>query len=139
MEKVNSGHVMGASGSGPATVVLHTGGLSYSGEAAIVERALRKQPGVVKVEANPVSQTATVSFDPSRTTVAELKHRVEECGYHCAGQSVPGHICDAMEEPTSSRDQEEHAGHVITPRATAHRGNGEMVMSPAEAMGHGGH
>ena len=58
-----------------------------SGQAAIVERALVKRPGVVKVEANPVSQTATVTFDPW-TSVADLKKWVEECGFHCAGQSV---------------------------------------------------
>jgi P-type Cu2+ transporter len=101
----------------PTTVVLHTGGLNYSGESAIVERALGQRPGVVKVEANPVSQTATVTFDPSQTNVAELEQRVEECGYHCAGQSVPSHIRDAM--------------------ATAE--HGEMAMSPVDAMGHGGH
>ncbi|HET6309687.1 MAG TPA: heavy metal translocating P-type ATPase [Candidatus Nitrosotalea sp.] len=124
----------------PSTiVVLHTGGLSYSGQAAIVERALGKRPGVVKVEANPVSQTATVTFDPSQTSVADLKRWVEECGFHCAGQSVPGHICDAMEEPVAVRNHDEHAGHDIAPSAMSHAGHAQMVMSPAEAMGHGGH
>jgi Cu2+-exporting ATPase len=125
--------------------VLHTGGLSYSGEAAIVERALGKRPGVVKVEANPVSQTATVTFDASRTSVAELRRWVEECGYHCSGQSVPGHICDAMEEPAPDSTRESLPGHQIPDggapdhHAMAQPGHGEMVMSPADAMGHGGH
>ena len=61
-----------------STVVLHTGGLFYSGEAAIVERSLRKRPGVLKVDANVVAQTATVTFDPSLSSVAELKKWVEE-------------------------------------------------------------
>ena len=129
----------------PTTVVLHTGGLSYSGEAAIVERALSSRPGVVKVEANPVSQTANVTFDSSKTSVAELRRWVEECGFHCAGQSVPGHLCDAMEEPAPARAQEPHAGHEISKAgavdhaAVPKPGQGDMVMSPAEAMGHGGH
>src|SRR6266487_5603972 len=53
------------------------------------------------VDANPVAQTATVAFDPEQTSVESLRHWVEECGYHCAGRSVPGHLCDplAKEEP----------------------------------------
>src|SRR5207249_1952193 len=50
---------------------------------------------------------------------------VEECGYHCAGQSVPNHVCDAMEEPRHP--------------ATAHAAHAPPAMSPHEAMGHGGH
>src|SRR5206468_1195084 len=123
-----------------STVVLHTGGLFYSGEAAIVERSLRKRPGVLKVDANVVAQTATVTFDPSLSSVAELKKWVEECGYHCAGQSVPSHICDAMKEPALVRDEGAHAGgHMTAVAATHYARPGQMVMSPAEAMGHGGH
>jgi P-type Cu2+ transporter len=105
-----------------ATVVLHTGGMQYATEKAVVEKALGSRPGVVRVEANPVAQTATVTYDPERTSVADLKRWVEECGYHCAGQSVPQHVCFPMEEPHADG----HAAH-------------EMAMAPAEAMGHGGH
>ncbi len=137
--------VIGVPRSSPSSVVLHIGGLSYSGEAAIVERALSKRPGVLKVEANPVSQTANVTFDSSKTSIAELRRWVEECGYHCAGQSVPGHICDAMEEPAQAPSAEAHAGHEISGvgaavhPAAAISEHGGVVMAPAEAMGHGGH
>lgn len=96
------------------TVVLHTGGLLYSGEAAIVERALRKQRGVVKAEANPVSQTTTVTFDPSQTSVAGLRTCVQECGYQCAGQSVPTHLYDPLEEP-AARHQADQLGQTTEP------------------------
>jgi P-type Cu2+ transporter len=82
-----------------ATTVLHVGGLGWASEKAVVERVLGRRPGVRLVEANPVSQTATVTFDTARTSVAELRRWVEECGYHCAGQSVPSHVCDPMAEP----------------------------------------
>ena len=59
-------------------------------------------PGVLEVEANPVAQTATVTYDPSRTSVAELAGWVRDCGYHCAGQSVPDHICDPLAEPAAT-------------------------------------
>jgi len=67
------------------TAVLHVGGLLFASEKAIVERVLAHRPGVLEVVANPVAQTATVTFDPGRTSVAELRWWVEECGYHCAG------------------------------------------------------
>ena len=76
--------------------------------------------------ANPVNQTANVTFDPAKTSLADLKRWVEDCGYHCAGQSVPDHVCDALEEPAPAA----HSGHT---------GHQATAMSPHEAMGHGGH
>jgi len=62
------------------------------------------------VTANPVAQTATVRFDPDRTGVAELRDWVRDCGYHCAGQSVPHHVCDPLAEPIAPAAPP-HAGH----------------------------
>ena len=78
------------------TVVLHVGNLHYATEKDVVERALGRLTGLLSVEANPVAQTATVTFDPAATTVDQLASWVEECGFHCAGRSVPGHVCDPM-------------------------------------------
>ena len=107
------------------TAVLHVGGLHYATQKAVVEHALGTRPGVVDVDANPVAQTATVTFDRGETSVAELRKWVEECGMHCAGQSVPGHVCDPMAEPGMERDAHDHAA---TERA-----------DDAHGHGHGGH
>src|SRR5262249_55626132 len=82
-----------------ATTVLQVGGLSWAREKAGGERGVGRRPGVRLGEGNPGSQTATVTFDTAQTSVAELRRWVEECGYHCAGQSVPSHLCDPMAEP----------------------------------------
>jgi copper chaperone CopZ len=82
-----------------ATTVLHVGGLGWASEKAVVEQVLGRRPGVRLVEANPVAQTATVTFDIGQTSVAELRRWVRECGFHCVGQSVPSHVCDPMAEP----------------------------------------
>jgi Cu2+-exporting ATPase len=105
------------------TAVLHVGGLHYASEKAVVEGVLARRPGVIAVEANPVAQTATVGFDPDRTSVAELRRWVEECGYHCAGQSAPGHVCDPLVAP----DHGPH-DHAAVERA-----------DDAHGHGHGGH
>ncbi|MFP5318878.1 MAG: heavy metal translocating P-type ATPase [Acidimicrobiia bacterium] len=115
-----------------ATAVIHVGDLHWATEKAVVESVLARRPGVTSVEANPVAQTATVEFDPSQTSVAALRSWVEECGYHCAGQSVPNHVCDPMEEPTpSAPPAPPHAGH--------HAPSSPELPSPQEVMGHGGH
>jgi len=75
------------------TVVLEVGGMQFASEKHKVESHFARLPGVVTVDANPVSQTATVTFDPTVTSADELRERVIECGYHCAGESMPDHIC----------------------------------------------
>jgi Cu2+-exporting ATPase len=83
-----------------AKTVLEVSGVQWASEKTVVEAVLGRRPGVHSVEANPVAQTATVSYDPDRTSVAELTGWVRECGYHCQGQSVPRHVCDPLIEPT---------------------------------------
>ena len=98
---------------GSVTTVLHVGNLHWATEKAVVESTLGRLPGVERVEANPVAQTATVTYRPDETSPAALQGWVQQCGYHCAGESVPSHVCVPMEEPPSA--------------------------SPHDAMGHGGH
>ena len=102
---------------GSATAVMDMQGVQWASSAARVEAVLGRRPGVLAVEANAVSQTATVAFDPHRTSVEELRGWIEQCGFHCAGQSVPEHVCGPMAEP----------------------GVEAAPPSPHEVMGHGGH
>jgi P-type Cu2+ transporter len=107
----------------PETVVLHVGGLHYASEKNVVEEVLSRQSGVLSVEANPVAQTATVVYDPAATSVERLREWVRDCGYHCAGQSAPGHVCDPLVAP----DHGPH-DHAAAERADDSHGHG-----------HGGH
>lgn len=113
------------------STVLDVGGLHWATSAGVVESVLKRRPGVTGVEANAVNQTATVSYDPSVTSVAELAGWVRDCGFHCAGRSVPDHVCDPMAEPTPSVAEPGHARH------DHHEDAGQP--SPHEMMGHGGH
>ncbi|MET9211268.1 MULTISPECIES: heavy metal translocating P-type ATPase [unclassified Nocardia] len=83
----------------PATTVLHVGGLHRAGSRQTLAAALRDRPGVLEVEANPLAQTATVTYDPALTSVTDLRDWIRDCGYHCAGRSVPTHLCDPGSEP----------------------------------------
>ncbi|GAB2447009.1 heavy metal translocating P-type ATPase [Nocardioides hungaricus] len=67
---------------------------------------------------------------------------MRECGFHCAGQSVPHHVCDPMLEPghTDLDGQAAHGGHAAYEGHPAHaNAAASPVSSPHDAMGHGGH
>ena len=109
-----------------------------------------------------MAQTATVTYDPYRTSVAELAGWVRDCGYHCAGQSVPEHICDPLAEPAGHPEHHDHphSGHQM-PADDHHSGHQHVItdrrqstplpavtmlimllsapVTPQHAMGHGGH
>jgi Cu2+-exporting ATPase len=143
-----------------ATAVLDVRPMLRGSEKAVVEAVLGRRPGVERVEANPVSQTATVVFDPAKTSLADLRRWVEECGLHCAGQSVPNHICDPLMEPDPpnghghghgavaeaqappAKPDHQHRDAAGTP-GDGHAGHAaathEELRSPHEMMGHGGH
>ncbi len=114
-----------------ATAVLDVSGVGWASEKAVIESTLGRLDGVQSVEANPVGQTATVRYAPSVTSVAELRRWVEECGYHCAGQSVPAHVCDPMAEPGADRR--------IDHGPERHGDEAAVVPSRHDVMGHGGH
>jgi P-type Cu2+ transporter len=125
------------------TAVLDVRGLAWASQQSTVAAVLGRRPGVLEIEVNPAAQSATVVFDPQRTSLAELRRWVEECGYHCAGQSVPSHICDPMAEPDPAvavaedrRAPHERHG---APEAPAEHVPPEGMPTPHEVMGHGGH
>ncbi|WP_278262348.1 heavy metal translocating P-type ATPase [Nocardia sp. AG03] len=132
-----------------ATTVLHVGGQWRASSHGVLSAGLRRRPGVLAVEANPVAQTATVTYDPARTSVAELRSWVRDCGYHCAGRSVPTHLCDPVREPSTasaharSRGSEDDGG-IAAPQASdslershAHPSEPHAADSGDETMSHG--
>jgi P-type Cu2+ transporter len=117
-----------------ATAVLHVGDLHYASEKAVVERVLANRPGVARVEANPVAQTTTVEYDPAATSVEALQQWVEECGYHCAGRSVPGHVCDPLAEEGRDAPVHDHAALERADHADGHGHGGHAGLSMAEMV-----
>ncbi len=124
----------GANGRQTVTAVLHVGGLHYASEKAVVERSLAAQAGVVAVEANPVAQTATVEYDPSATSIEQLKQWVEDCGFHCAGRSAPGHVCDPLAHEDVDTPAHDHAAAARADDAHGGGHGGHAGMSMAEMV-----
>jgi Cu2+-exporting ATPase len=127
------------------TVVLEVEGLSWASSKATVEATLLRQEGVIDVEANPVSQTANVTYKPDLTSQAQLRQWIIECGYHCAGQSVPEHICDPADDPTQAAHIDHHPrpaepdvampGRTPPPRSEGSAHDHSAMTSPDTAPG----
>ena len=121
-----------------ATAVIEVGGLNWASEKSVVEAVLRRRPGVITVDVNPVAQTATVTYDPVRTSVIDMRDWVRDCGYHCRGQSVPSHICDPAVEPplAGHHAEQDHAKREPTGHET-HTGHGSAPVARTEPVGGG--
>ena len=144
------------------SVTLRVGDLGWASSDAVIDTVLSRRPGVLGVVANAVTGTATVTYDPAVTSVAGLAGWVRDCGFHCAGGSVPEHICDPLAEPGPPDAHDSHVAgaqpaHGLHDLPTAHHGPrdsgavstqqhahpgpraAEVPLSPHEVMGHGGH
>jgi Cu2+-exporting ATPase len=113
-----------------ATAVLDVRGIQWASQQNRLTATLGRRPGVLDVAANPVAQTATVHYDPAATTLSELRDWVRDCGFHCAGQSVPAHVCDPMAAPPADAhvppgqgESHQHIGHL-----------GSQLPTPAQAV-----
>jgi Cu2+-exporting ATPase len=81
------------------TTTLDVGGMFSMLDYQAVEKQLGRIPGVRRATASTASNSATVEYDDSVTSVAALRDKINECGFHCTGQIMPKHVC------------EPHAGH----------------------------
>ncbi len=63
------------------TVVLDVPGMTCRFCPITVRKALEKVPGVIEAQSDFASKTATVTFDPEKTSVADLVSAVKNAGY----------------------------------------------------------
>src|SRR5262245_31431823 len=114
------------------TGTLDVGGMLSLLDYQAIEKRLGLMPGVQRATASVASNSVTVEYDETVTSVAALKAKINECGFHCTGQIMPKHVC----EPRPVDEHGMHIGHA------AH----ELAGAPAAAtaavpmshdMGHG--
>jgi Cu2+-exporting ATPase len=117
------------------TAVLQVGGLHWATSEPVITKTLLARPGVRAVQASAVSQTATVTYDTQKTSVTELVGWINECGYHCAGQEVPAHICHPMAEPAPVDSGHGHQGPARNEPHSSHKrmAGGAVDIAPAVA------
>ena len=135
-------------------ITLEVGNLFSILGAYGIERQLRRVAGVGRVSVNPVSGSTTVMFDPGKTSLAAIHKAIKDCGFHCAGQALPRHICEKPAKPNSgpkalasqakpahSETHQDHSGMAGMKPADAkadHNKHGEEKSDAmAHEMGHG--
>ena len=75
------------------TITLEVGDLFSVLDSHGIEKQLRRIAGVGRVSVNPVSGSTTVMYDPHTTSLAAIRAAIRSCGFHCAGEALPKHIC----------------------------------------------
>jgi Cu+-exporting ATPase len=75
-------------------VVLRVGGMSCVSCETAVTNALKELEGVVSVTVNLATETAYVTYNPSLSTIAEMKAAIESAGYQYLG--IEGEAGDAV-------------------------------------------
>jgi len=117
-----------------STSTLEVGDLFSVLGAHGIERQLQRVVGVGRVSVNPVSGSTTVIYDPGKTSLSAIQAAIEDCGFHCAGEALPRHICDDHAMPSRSR-----AGAApieIKPASSqAQTGRGEMAAAGTKPAG----
>ena len=68
-------------------------------DAQCIEHCLMTHKGVQHVEATFVSGTATVHYDESQVSLADLKTWLDHAGFECSGESHPAHIVQPTDPP----------------------------------------
>jgi Cu2+-exporting ATPase len=113
-----------------ATITVDVSGFRTPLDPLVIEKHLRSLKGVRSAHANFASATASVEYDESRVSAAELEQAVRDCGFHCRGEAVPRHVCVPGEDTVS------HRHHHPPPKGAgapaAHAGHDDMAD-----MGHG--
>lgn len=131
------------------TVTIEVGGLLSVLSARGVEKQLARLPGVYHADVNYVGGSATVVYDESVIDIKTIKEWVRDCGYHCAGEMLPKHVC-APEDPAAAAGEiafapSVHAGHVHEDDAARagqampaeHAAPAGKADAMAHEMGHG--
>jgi len=133
------------------TETLDVGGMLSMLDYQGVEKQLGRLPGVSHVTVGIASNSATVDYDESVTSVEVLKDKITECGFHCTGRIMPKHLCAPHVD--HRHDHGMHAGHgaamkpggsPVSASSAAHAGHENHVPAPmpmshdmAHEMGHG--
>ena len=125
------------------TITIKVDGMLSALSARGVEKQLAKLLGVHKVDVNYVAGSATVVYDETVADLKAIKAKVHACGYHCAGESMPKHICVPEDPPAAALAIAPHAAHVHEAHgeheAPAHVGHAVYGVKDtmAHEMGHG--
>jgi hypothetical protein len=68
------------------TVQLRTPGNLREGTLQVIGIIVSQMPGVISVDADPIAQTTTVTFDDSKVKVEDIIRQIRNNGYQVLGE-----------------------------------------------------
>lgn len=68
------------------SVTFQIGGMHCTGCSSAVEKAIRKQDGIVSANVNLAAEKAFVDFDSSKISIDQIKESIENAGYEVIEQ-----------------------------------------------------
>ncbi len=113
------------------TATIEVAGLVSVLSAQGIEKQLLKLPGVHMAKVNYVAGSATVAYDEGVTRIPAIEAGVRECGYHCAGERLPRHLCATEADVIPAHAHGAHPGHAPPTRPPG------KADAMAHEMGHG--
>jgi P-type Cu+ transporter len=84
------------------TVTLKVGGMMCATCVETIETALRTLPGVLDASVNLGTEAARVTYNPSLSSVPDMKAAIEEAGYQYLG--ISGEVSDEAEKAARDKD-----------------------------------
>ena len=119
------------------TTTFNVDGLLSTLGAQGIERQLKKIGGVGRVFVNNVSGSTTVTYDAGKTSSAALQAAIQDCGFHCAGEALPAHMCEKSD--MSGMAHEKGSMGQMPPGAMVDhdKHGGGKADAMAQEMGHG--
>src|SRR6266699_3933947 len=132
------------------TVTLPVKGLNFAGCAREIEKNLGKLEPITKVDASYVTQTATITYDETRLSEAQLREMLKDCGFACGeslAESIPALREDAhahhnhheMQHGTATATMEHVDGHAATTAAPPEDAHAAHEMPAQPVMDHAAH
>ena len=127
------------------TTVLEVGGMLSVLDPRGVEKQLKDVPGVYLASVNIATNTALVEYDEKITTVEALRAKIIKCGFHCRGEVLPKHVCQAPPAASQAIKHGAHAEHKVDHAAHARAPSSEpsgphaahvQGAAPAPAVSH---
>jgi len=80
-------------------------GMTCASCANLIERRLKKAPGVRRAAVNLATARATVEYDPQQTGVRHFIERIKESGYGTSGTARADFVVDDSARPSGSSQQ----------------------------------
>ncbi len=116
-----------------ARVTIPVGGMTCAACQASVQRALSKEPGVLDVSVNLMTESAAVTFDPAVTTPATLVGAIQRTGYEA---ELPSLTPDAFAEQEARDRGQAHEYQTLKRKAIVSGITGAIAMAVSmSAMG----